>query len=741
MGPFTRLVSAAGVAVCCCLSAATLQAQRDDRSERLAPEVRSVNVRGNENLDDGTITRSIATRASRCRSIVLQPFCWVADADLFVDRRFLDEDEFARDVLRIRILYWRHGYREVQVDTAVARPRPGIAEVTFSITEGPPTRVTSLTVLHPEEAISLRAIERSMQLRAGDPLDLTAIDSTRAALASVLWERGYADAIVTDSVDVDPIARTAAVRILVDPRWVARIGAIRVFGLDRIDEQTVLNTMELGEGDVFRRDELVQSQRRLYASNLFRQAEVREPAFADSVKPLDVLVQEAAAREARASVGFSTLEFFQVDGRFTHFYAFGGPRRLDVRGAIGNLLAPELEGRGIFHDVSTRVLDDRQDEFLRPTWQVAVDIVQPWFLGTANTFGGGVFAQRRSTPGIFIDDGFGAHTTFTRRIAPRTPASVSYRYELTQVRAGDLYFCVNYGICELAVIEALRGRNALSPLSVGLFSERNDDPLDPTRGYTLRADAEHASALTFSSYRYNRITVEGTRYLPVWRRSVLAARLRVGYVAPMRSPVEGIEAVGEQEPRLLHPRRRYYAGGARSVRGYPENQLGPTILTVNPDALIEAGCTVPQLAAGQCPQLNAVPSEEFQPRPTGGTSIIEGSIEWRLPVWRALSAAFFVDGAVLGERGFGVAEEVTAAVTPGFGVRYASPVGPIRVDLGIRPGLRELLPVVTQVPDGEGMLQLVQLDDPKLWDPLEGVTGARRVLARLTLHLSIGQAF
>ncbi len=740
MAPFTPLIRAAGVAGFCCFSAATLQAQRDDRSERLAPEVRSIDIRGNDALGDALIRRSIATRATRCRSIVLQPFCWVADADLFTDRRFLDDDQLARDVLRIRILYWRHGYREAQVDTAVARPRPGRAEVTFTITEGPPVRVTSLTVLHPEEAISPRSIERSMQLRAGDPLDLSAIDSTRAALSAVLWDRGYADAIVTDTADVDPIARTAAVRLTMDPRWIARVGEIRVFGLDRIDEQTVLNTMEISEGDIFRRDDLIRSQRRLYASNLFRQAEIREPAFADSVKPLDVLVQEAALRESRASVGFNTLEFFQVDGRFTHFYAFGGPRRLDVRGAIGNLLAPQLEGRGIFHDVSERVLDDGQEEFLRPTWQVGVDLVQPWFLGSRNTLGGGVFAQRRSTPGIFIDEGYGAHTTFTRRVAVNTPASVSYRYELTQVRAGDLYFCVNYGICELNVIEALRGRNSLSPLSFGWFAERNDDPLDPTRGYTLRGDIEHASAFTLSNYRYNRITVEATRYIPAWRRSVLAGKLRVGFVSPMRSPVRGIAEV-EEDPRLLHPRKRYYAGGARSVRGYPENQLGPTILTVDPEALIAVGCTVPQLAAGQCPNLDAVPSGEFQPRPTGGTSIIEGSIEWRFPVWRALSAAFFMDAAVLGETGFGIAENVTAAATPGFGVRYASPVGPIRVDLGIRPTLREVLPVVTQVPTADGTLQLVQLAEPKIWDPLEGVTGARRVLARLTLHLSIGQAF
>jgi hypothetical protein len=102
----------------------------------------------------------------------------------------------------------------------------------------------------------------------------------------------------------------------------------------------------------------------------------------------------------------------------------------------------------------------------------------------------------------------------------------------------------------------------------------------------------------------------------------------------------------------------------------------------------------------------------------------------------------FIDGAYVGE---GSASEIfkgTGAITPGFGLRYQSPVGPIRIDLGIRPTLKEALPVITQTIDSTGAPQLVNLRSQKTFDPIEGNGGGfRKILRRLSLHLSIGQAF
>ena len=82
------------------------------------------------------------------------------------------------------------------------------------------------------------------------------------------------------------------------------------------------------------------------------------------------------------------------------------------------------------------------------------------------------------------------------------------------------------------------------------------------------------------------------------------------------------------------------------------------------------------------------------------------------------------------------------AVTPGFGARWTSPVGPVRIDLGIRPLVVEELAVVTEVTGEDGVPRLVRLDTPRRYDPLEDTRGFfGQVLGRHVLHLSIGEAF
>ena len=109
----------------------------------------------------------------------------------------------------------------------------------------------------------------------------------------------------------------------------------------------------------------------------------------------------------------------------------------------------------------------------------------------------------------------------------------------------------------------------------------------------------------------------------------------------------------------------------------------------------------------------------------------------------------FIDGAAVGERVFDPLRGLstfknlvsgTGAITPGFGIRYYSPVGPIRVDLGINPSRAEDLAVVTEV-ERNGRLQIVPLETPRRYSAGGGGSGIGRLLNRLTLHLSIGQAY
>jgi len=187
------------------------------------------------------------------------------------------------------------------------------------------------------------------------------------------------------------------------------------------------------------------------------------------------------------------------------------------------------------------------------------------------------------------------------------------------------------------------------------------------------------------------------------------------------------------------------------VRGFGENQLGPRVLTLPREFLRNAKtpaglpCDFTSTAIQFCDPNNIpnVSDNDFTPRPLGGTSLIEGSVEYRFPLafLENLGGAVFLDGAAVGEKILDPLGNVrtladlvrgTGAITPGFGVRYYSSVGPIRVDLGFNPSPPENLAVVTEVLRN-GKLEIVPLVIPRHITP--------RLLDRLVLHLSIGQAY
>ncbi|MBA3559721.1 MAG: BamA/TamA family outer membrane protein [Gemmatimonadaceae bacterium] len=726
------------------ISAGTLPAQ-DDELER--PEVLKLVFEGVDKANKGELQRSIATEESHCKNLLAKPFCLFTKWKIFYDRHYLEETEFRRDVLRIRVFYWKRGYREAEVDTVVQRGDKGV-RITFKIDEGRPTRVSSIVVRRAGDVLTNREVGNLMRIRAGEPLDLFALDSSKVLLRDRLFERGYADGdVIVDTVVVDDSLKTAAIQMTVLPKWRTTVGKITIKGDSNISERTIRNSLVLKEGRVYRRSDLLQSQRNLYESNLFRQATIVIPPKGDSTKEIEVSVREAPLREMRTSGGFNTVDFIQLEQRFTRYNFLGGARRLDLRGVVGNILAPQLNGALIFKNVTRSLTPSEEDVFLRPTWSASADFTQPWFRDPRNSIGLSIFGHRRSAPDIFIDRGYGLSATFTRLMAYRAPASLNYRFEVTKVEAGDVYYCQNFGVCELNTIGALRRSQHLSPLSLSVFTDRTNDLFYPTSGYILRGDAEHASAFTLSDFRYNRVFGEANKYWAVGKRGAIATRLRSGFVRALESTSLAVGEADDPRGSILHPRKRFYAGGSQSVRGFGENQLGPRVLTVDPsrlkdDDLEGPECTDATIIDGSCnPNAADLPSSEFQPRPTGGTSLLEGSVEYRFPLWDKIGGAVFVDAAVVGE-GSTTLVKGTGAITPGFGFRYYSSAGAIRVDLGFRPKLTEDLPVVTQIIREDGEIEIRALDARRRYSPVDATGGfLSEVTNRLALHLSIGQAF
>ncbi|MBC7896788.1 MAG: BamA/TamA family outer membrane protein [Cytophagaceae bacterium] len=720
-------------------------AMAQDKAEA-RPLLTAVDLRGVTAVDGGALRRGLVTRATQCRTVFYTPICFFSKSPLFAERAFIDEAEMRRDALRIRLFYWRRGYRDVAVTTRTERSKGGIRAI-FDITENAPTVITQLEVVQRDSAIPRSDVDRLLLVKNGDPLDLVSLDSTRILVRNLMQDRGFADAQVTiDTSRVDNAANRGPIGLELLAGRRATVSAVEVTGNRSVTDRTVGRLMHLGVGDVYRRSAVLESQRELYLSGLFSEVDVITPPTTDSAKKISVVVTEAQHRQLELRGGFNTADFLQLQAEFTRYNFLGSARRLTLRGTVSNLLAHQLNGAGIFYDVTNGAVGEDRAPFLRPTFSASADLAQPWFLGPDNQLGFSIFTHRRSIPGVVTDVGAGASLAMTRTLR-QSSVTIDYTYEAARIDASDVYFCVAVGVCLASAIEVVAARHPLAPLSFVAQLDRSDDPLSPTTGSRARLDLEHASAFTASDFSYNRASLSASTYRRISRRGVLAGRVRFGFVGATSAANRRL-GVPESDDPVIHPRKLFFAGGSRSVRGYGENQLGPRILTIDPDSLVgTAGvrCTAASLADASCdPNIAGLGANAFQPRPLGGTALGEASVEYRFPLAFAagLSGAVFVDGAVIGTSRFSDLLGASASITPGFGIRFDTPVGPVRLDLGLRPRLVENLPVVTQVTNSDGSFRLVTLATPRRYDQAEATGGAlKQVLSRLTLHLAIGPAF
>ncbi|HKY60531.1 MAG TPA: POTRA domain-containing protein, partial [Gemmatimonadota bacterium] len=112
------------------LSAGPVQAQ--SAVEEDSPLVEELVFHGVEHVDDDDLREGLFTEATGCKSILLEPFCWITSSGIFVEKHYLDQIELKRDELRTRIFYYHRGYRDARVVSEVRPEGEGVA-VTFTI--------------------------------------------------------------------------------------------------------------------------------------------------------------------------------------------------------------------------------------------------------------------------------------------------------------------------------------------------------------------------------------------------------------------------------------------------------------------------------------------------------------------------------------------------------------------------------------------------------------------------------
>ena len=691
----------------------------------------------------------VFTRTSSCRLVLIAALCKLSQSQLFIDRRRTTPAALGEDITKLRVYYWRRGFRDAQVDTVLTPARHGM-NVAFRIDEGEPTRIGTLDVEQRAPVLNDKELSAALVVHAGEPLDLIALDTTLNRLRDAVWNKGYGDVSVDTTVPRPDASHVVPVRIDIDPKYITRVGRVDFEGNRTLSESTLRRGVTLRPGTLYTRDAVLESQRHLLQQPLLARAVVVTPPGGDSIKTINVAVAEQKPRHIDATVGFNTIEFGQASLDVRH-NALGGGRWLRLYGSVGNLLSEQLNGWGIFQQVipSDPIFD--ADPFFQPAYEASLTLTQPWIFGARTSASIRGFANRRVLTGVAVDQSAGGVVGIAHDIAPRTPIGLNYRLEAVRVEAGAVYFCAGYGVCDAATIQALSNTQRLAPIGASAWIDRSDDLDSPTHGYTALLDAEHASKATGSTFEHNRAMVDASYYKALGAipstygiakaPPVLAFHVRAGMVRPFDSDraALGVSTPGEG---IAHPRTLFYAGGMQSVRGFAENELGPRVLQVRAASLLAAGCTLASIADGSCNPAG-VPNDQLFPVPTGGSSLIEGNVELRMPLMKGLTGVAFVDGAHVGTSGLATVGQAKGAVTPGFGFRYRSPLGVIRLDFGLRPVGEELLPVVVAIPDATGQFRIVRLQQEKSYSPVENPSPGtwRAIGRRIVVHFAMGQAF
>jgi outer membrane protein assembly factor BamA len=262
-----------------------------------------------------------------------------------------------------------------------------------------------------------------------------------------------------------------------------------------------------------------------------------------------------------------------------------------------------------------------------------------------------------------------------RRVTRLVSVSGNYQIQRTEL------FDERFNPADKLLIDRLFPQVRLSSFSLLTVRDARDDPVDPFTGHYLSGSGQLAARKIGSEVGLVKsyFTAQLLRTLPRAKRTVFVANARLGLATGFAREVVRIDEdnhpiVGPDGKVVidafkdLPASERFFAGGDTTVRGFALDQLG-TPATIDKDGF-----------------------------PIGGNALVIFNAELRVPVAGGLGVVGFLDTGNVFARATDIdLMQLRSAV--GFGVRYKSPVGPIRVDLGFKLGRRDITPGVPESPN------------------------------------------
>ncbi len=726
-------------------------------------EVRHLAFSGNTAFTDADLSRVIVTTPS--------PFARTTLHLPLAVRRCLDRNELPKDRARLVIYYRRRGFADATVDTTVSTVGKDAVDVKFTIHEGLPTTLATLTIEGMDSVANRAAITRGLPIRVGARFDRINLEATRDTIGRRLRNSGYPRASVSNIFEIDDQNRLAYDTITASPGPFTRIGKIDLTiqpfeGKEQqIPDAVVRRLIGIESGRVYREDDLLDAQRTLYRTEAYQHVSLLPDTAmgrTDSTIDIRVVLAENTTRSARLGAGYGTLDCFRLTGELSNYNFLHSARRLDLTTRLSKIgIGDPLSG------AKALCPQAQNDPFSRKVnYYLGATLRQPAFPGLRALPTITVFSERISEYNAYLrTTTIGGVASLDIRRWGTVPVTVAYSMDLGRTEAQPALFCAVFNLCAAEDRRRVQQTQRLAVLSAVVSRDRTNSIIAPSRGYQWRVEARHASRFILSdtALQFNKVVGERSHYWGVGNSSVLAFRVRGGAV---------VGRTFGNTTGFVPAQERLYAGGPTTVRGFSQNELGSSIYIANDAdfALVLPGTS--HLADTVFRVADSVHSFR-RSVPVGGNSMIVTNLELRLPspfLAEVLQWTVFADGGDVWNRGQNnTFQNFSFKVTPGIQLTAFSPVGPVRIVVGYNPYRRPAGPLYFEVPNGstdtsrpaagslpcvspgniipvhlvkkneddEGVLTQEDLRCPATFVPSS--LGSFR--SRLTFGLAIGQAF
>ncbi|MDP9169961.1 MAG: BamA/TamA family outer membrane protein, partial [Acidobacteriota bacterium] len=597
-------------------------------------KVVKVDVAGNKYFDSETIRERM----------------FIAPAAINMRHGRFSEAFRRKDEENVAELYKANGFRDVKVSVTVDddfKGRSGDVAVTLNVAEGPQWIVDDLTIKGMSQ-VKKDEVAGQVASAAGQPFADVNLATDRNAILTEYFKRGFPAATFKAGWEASGTPNHVNVVYEITEGERQYVRRVITSGNHVTRKSLVDKTITMKPGDPLSPVEETDIQKKFYDLGVFARVDtaVQNPEGASTHKY--VLYNFEDANRYTVNVGLGA-----------QIARFGSPSQTSLASPAGSTgFSPEfsidvsrLNFLGLGHTVSLRTLYSNIEK------KGSISYLQPRFFNNAgraisytllydNTLNVRTFASRREEANVQISQQFSKSLTGLFRVAYR-------RVSVSNV-----------------IIPVLLVPQFLQPVRIGIVSanlvqDRRNNPGNPSHGIYNTLDIGLASKVFGSQRSFGRVLVRNATYYKLSKSLVLARQTQFGVIAPFAAPT-GLTA---QESVPLP--ERFFGGGADSLRAFSYNQAGPR----------DIGAAV--VAGG--------PSSRPTGFPLGGNALFFNTVELRFPLLgENIQGVFFHDmGNVfssLSNLSFRYKQKdledfdyTVHAV--GFGIRYRTPVGPVRVDL------------------------------------------------------------